>query len=212
MHFAAVIFDLDGVIVSTDEFHYVSWKSIAVEEKIPFNRDINNQLRGVSRMESLEIILENAARPYSNEEKLTLASKKNEIYRKSLQELTAENLLDGVQETLLALKKRGIKIAIGSSSKNTAMILKQVGLAELFDAVADGIDITNSKPHPEVFLTAAKKLGVNPAACLVVEDADSGVEAGLAAGMKVAGVGQAAANPKATYAVTSVKEILEFVG
>ncbi|MBP2655648.1 MAG: beta-phosphoglucomutase [Firmicutes bacterium] len=212
MRFTVVIFDLDGVIVSTDEYHYLSWKKIADREGIVFNRDINNRLRGVSRMESLAIILEKASREYSANEKEVLAATKNALYREALTELTEQDLLPGIKETISELKKRYIKIAIGSSSKNTALILKQVGLAHEFDAVVDGNDIKNSKPDPEVFLLAAARMGAAPEQCLVVEDADSGVDAAIRAGMKVAGVGQAAANSKASFALGSVKDILAFVG
>lgn len=195
----AVIFDLDGVIVSTDDYHYEGWKKIADEEGIYFDREINEQLRGVSRMESLEIILKKANKEYLTSEKLELASKKNEYYRKLLENLTSENILPGVKKVLEELKEKHIKVAIGSSSKNTLFILKKIDLENYFEAVADGNEIKNSKPDPEVFLLAAKKLGVVPEECLVVEDADAGVEAALAGGMKVLGVGFASNNQKANY-------------
>lgn len=191
--FKAVIFDLDGVICFTDEYHYQAWKQIADEVNIPFDREINNRLRGVSRMASLEIILEkNTGDPFTEAEKEALATDKNEIYKKLLTQMTEKDLSDEVKQTLEALRQSGLKLAIGSSSKNTPLILSRIGLGNFFDAVSDGNNITHSKPHPEVFQKAAQMLGMAPEDCLVVEDAVSGAEAGHAAGMKVACVGDAA--------------------
>lgn len=194
---AAVIFDLDGVIVSTDEFHYLAWKELADAEGIPFDRADNERLRGVSRMESLDILLEKATKPYSDAAKLDMAERKNAIYRGLLERLSPADLLPGVASVIDGLRARGVKIAIGSSSKNAGPILQAIGLAEAFDAVADGTHITRSKPDPEVFTLAADRVGVAPAGCLVVEDAHAGVEAGLAAGMRVLAVGSAADHPSA---------------
>ncbi len=187
----AVIFDLDGVIVSTDNCHYLAWKKMADEEGIYFDRTINERLRGVSRMESLEIILEKAKKSYTDEEKVTLATRKNGYYVEYIQGLTPNDILPGVMATLETLKANGIKIAIGSSSKNTPIILKQIGLLGYFDAVSDGNNIKNSKPDPEVFVKAADMLHMPYESCLVVEDADAGIVAGKAAGMKTLAVGAA---------------------
>ena len=184
----AVIFDLDGVIVSTDDCHYEAWKKMADEEGIYFDKTINNRLRGVSRMESLEIVLERAAKEYSEEEKLQLAERKNGYYKEFITKLTPNDILPGAMNTLDELRANGIKVAIGSSSKNTPVILKQIGLDNYFDAVSDGNNITNSKPDPEVFLKAADMLGVPYAECMIVEDADAGIEAGNRAGMKTLSV------------------------
>jgi beta-phosphoglucomutase len=200
----AVIFDLDGVIVSTDDCHYRAWQQLADEEGIYFDAEINQRLRGVSRMDSLEIILERADRNYTNEEKKVLADRKNAYYRELIQALTPDNILPGVGPILAGLKEHGIKIAVGSSSKNTPLILDRIGLKDYFDAVADGNDLSKSKPDPEVFLLAAERLGVPPEHCVVVEDADAGVEAALAAGMRVLGVGAAAANLRATLRADSL--------
>ncbi len=194
-----VIFDLDGVIVSTDDCHYRAWKRMADEEHIPFGRTINERLRGVSRMDSLAIILEKSKKTFSDAEKAAMAARKNEYYVELIRALTPADILPGAMAVLTNLKEKGIKIAVGSSSRNTPVIMKQIGLAGLFDAVADGNMITRSKPDPEVFLLAAKLLALPPADCLVVEDADAGVEAALAGGMKALGVGSAARNPRATY-------------
>lgn len=200
----AVIFDLDGVIVSTDDCHYRAWQQLADEEGIYFDAEINQRLRGVSRMDSLEIILERADRNYTNEEKKVLADRKNAYYRELIQALTPDNILPGVGPILAGLKEHGIKIAVGSSSKNTPLILDRIGFKGYFDAVADGNDLSKSKPDPEVFLLAAERLGVPPEHCVVVEDADAGVEAALAAGMRVLGVGAAAANLRATLRADSL--------
>lgn len=199
MSIKAVIFDLDGVIVSTDEYHYLAWKEIADRENIYFDRKINERLRGVSRMESLEILLEKAEKPYSDEEKLAMATDKNNIYRGLLNRLTPGDILPGVSGLLEALKQKGVRTAIGSSSRNTPVILEKIGMKDAFDAVADGNDIKNSKPDPEVFLVAAKKLGEAPENCVVVEDAFAGIEAAKRAGMKAVGVGFASACPDADY-------------
>jgi beta-phosphoglucomutase len=203
-----VIFDLDGVIVTTDHCHYLAWKRMADEEKIEFDRAVNERLRGVSRMDSLEIILERAKKNYTPEEKQDMAARKNAYYKDLIRQLTPRDVLPGALETILALQEKGIKIAIGSSSRNTPVILRQIGLENTFDAVADGNQITHSKPDPEVFLLAAKLLQLPPAACLVVEDADAGVEAALAGGMKALGVGSASVNPKATYRAASLKDVV----
>ena len=184
----AVIFDLDGVIVSTDDCHYRAWKKMADEEGIYFDREINNRLRGVSRMTSLDIVLERADKEYSESEKLALAERKNNYYKELICELTPNDILPGAMETLEKLKENGIKIAIGSSSKNTPIILKQIGLDNFFEAVSDGNNITHSKPDPEVFLKAAEMLKIAPEDCMIVEDADAGIEAGKRAGMKTLSV------------------------
>ena len=199
MKYKAIIFDLDGVLVSTDNCHYEAWKMLADKEEIYFDRTINERLRGVSRMESLEIILERAEKAYTDEEKGCMAERKNDYYKKLIGTLDKSAILDGAVEFVEKAKRMGVVVAIGSSSKNTVAILNQVGIIELFDAIADGNDIENSKPDPEVFLVAAQKLGIEPELCLVVEDADAGVEAALAAKMDVLAVGYAAANSKATY-------------
>lgn len=188
----AVIFDLDGVLCSTDEYHYEAWKKVADAINTPFDRKTNNQLRGVSRMASLDIILKKAPRTFNQTEKNLLAEEKNNLYRKSLEKMSTSDLSEEVRKTLNDLRLKGLKLAIGSSSRNTPLILKKIGLDHYFDAVSDGWNITHSKPDPEVFLDAAEMLDTDPSACMVVEDAVSGAEAGHRAGMKVACVGEAA--------------------
>lgn len=184
----AVIFDLDGVIVSTDDCHYEAWKKMADEEGIFFDKTINNRLRGVSRMESLEIVLERTEKEYTEDEKFALAERKNGYYKEFITRLTPSDILPGAKENLEELRANGIKIAIGSSSKNTPVILNQIGLDNYFDAVSDGNNIKNSKPDPEVFLKAADMLGIPYSECMIVEDADAGIEAGKRAGMKTLSV------------------------
>ena len=206
MNIEAVIFDLDGVIVTTDDYHYEAWKKIADQENIYFDREINERLRGVSRMESLDIILEKSSKIYNEEEKIELATRKNDYYKNLLENLTKEDILPGILETLNYLENKKIKTAIGSSSKNTMFILNKIGLTDKFDAIVDGTMIKNSKPAPEVFLQAAEKVGIKAEKCLVVEDADAGVEAGKRAGMRVLGVGSAKNNENADYKSENMEE------
>ena len=204
----AVIFDLDGVICFTDKYHYLAWKKMADNIGVYFDETINNRLRGVSRMASLEIIMERANRKYSQEEKEELAKYKNDYYVTLLSNMSENDLSDEVRETLIALRNRGYKLAIGSSSKNTKTILKQIGLGCFFDAISDGTNITNSKPDPEVFLKAAEYLNEKPADCLVVEDALAGIEAAYRGGFKSAGLGEAREHQEVTYKLDSFKDLL----
>ena len=206
--FKAFIFDLDGVIVSTDELHYKSWKAIADRENIPFDKTVNDRLRGVSRTESLEIILEKAGRTYTDEEKAALAAAKNDLYVRSLSSLSQKDVAEGFFPLMKTLKENNILCAVGSSSKNTKTILRHLGITEYFDRIADGTDIERSKPCPDVFLKAAEKLNVDPSVCLVVEDARSGIDAGVAAGMKTAGINSAATYEKTTYPISSLFDLI----
>ena len=203
----AVIFDLDGVLVSTDDLHYRAWKALADREGIFFDRKINNRLRGVSRMESLEIILERAQRAYSPEEKKEMCAYKNSLYVELLASLSPADRLPGVDECLARLRREGYRLAVGSSSKNTKRILSRIELADSFDAVADGTDITRSKPDPEVFLVAAARLGMAPESCAVVEDAEAGIRAAKAGGMTACAVGDAKKSPLADMTLDSLSEL-----
>lgn len=202
----AVIFDLDGVIVSTDECHYLAWKAIADKENIYFDRTINERLRGVSRRESFEIILEKSSREYTETEKEKLCTDKNELYKRLILNLTPQNILPGTIEVLNFLKENKIKTAIGSSSKNARMILKQVGLEDAFNVISDGNNIVHSKPHPEVFVVAAKMLEIKPENCMVFEDANSGIDAALSAGMISCGLGYASDYVNANYSFKSLED------
>jgi beta-phosphoglucomutase len=207
----AVIFDLDGVIVSTDELHYRAWKKMADKHGIEFNHEINHRLRGVSRMASLEIVLEKASKPFSDQDKEEMASSKNQDYVNLLKNLTEENILPHVKEVLFSLKDRGIRIAIGSSSKNAKLILKQIGLFELFDVIADGNDIIHSKPDPEIFIKASEKLGISRNLCAVVEDAVAGINAAKAAGMLAFAIEDAIKSDVADYKINDLREILDLI-
>ena len=196
----AVIFDLDGVLVTTDELHFSAWKQLADELNITgFTRADNARQRGVSRMASLEVVLEKTDKKFSDEEKTALAEKKNDMYVKSLESLDKSAVLDGVFDFIAYLRSSGIKTAVGSASKNTPLILEKTDLADKFDAVSCGLDTQKSKPDPEVFVLAARLLGLEPKNCLVVEDADAGIEAAVGGGMRALGVGSAAGNPAAAF-------------
>lgn len=209
MKYRGIIFDLDGVICFTDKYHYQAWKEMADGIGVYFDEQINNRLRGVSRMASLDIILERSERQYTQEEKEALAARKNELYQKLLHQMTPDGLSKEVKDTMDALRAGGAKLSIGSSSKNTKLILKQIGLDGYFDAVSDGTNITRSKPDPEVFLKAAEYLHMQPSECLVVEDAAAGVEAAAAGGFDSAGLLEAAAHPKATYRLKTFGDLLK---
>ncbi len=185
-----IIFDLDGVLVSTDELHYQAWKKLATDLGIMgFTKEDNARQKGVSRMESLEIVLEKGNKRYSDEEKLAFADQKNNFYIELLQGLTDDAVLAGVKETLTLLREKGLLIGIGSVSKNTPLILEKTGLKPYIDQISCGLDISKSKPDPEVFLVAAKKLGLPPVQCLVIEDSKAGIIAAKAANMRSLGVG-----------------------
>ncbi|MGB8455605.1 MAG: beta-phosphoglucomutase [Anaerocolumna sp.] len=203
----AVIFDLDGVIVSTDDKHFEAWNEIAKEEGIYFDKKINNRLRGVGRAESLEILLELSKIKYTFEQKQELAQKKNEYYKTLIQRLTPQDILPGVQKLIESLRAAGIKIAIGSSSKNANAILKSIGLHDSFDVIVSGHNIAKSKPDPEIYLLAAEHLGIAPEACIVVEDAQVGVDAAIAAGMKSVGIGDASLHAKVSIRRDSLDKL-----
>ena len=211
MKYQAVIFDLDGVICHTDQYHYRAWKALADELGVYFDEQINNRLRGVSRMESLNIILERYTGSLTEEEKVACAEKKNGIYRQLLQEMSPADLSGEVKETLDELRRRGLKLAIGSSSKNARFILGQLGLGDFFDKISDGNIITKSKPDPEVFLKASEYLDIPAGKCLVVEDAVAGVQAALAGGMDCAAIGDAAESHIATYDLSTFADLLKIV-
>ena len=209
MAYQAVIFDLDGVLCHTDEYHYLAWKKLADSLGLRFDRGINGRLRGVSRMASLEIILEQYSGPaLTAAEKMALAEKKNDAYRESLRLMTPADLPEEVRTVLDTLRDQGLRLAVGSSSKNAPFILGQLNLSDFFDAVSDGNNITRSKPNPEVFLKAAELLNWPSKSCLVVEDAISGAQAGHAGGFMVACVGDAAKAKAGDYNLDCISELL----
>ncbi len=209
MNTKGIIFDLDGVIVFTDKFHYLAWKAVSDELGIYFDEKINNRLRGVSRMDSLEIILEGGKREYSENEKIEIAEKKNEIYKGYLSKMTPSDVSDEVRKTLTELKKRGYLLAIGSSSKNTKYILERVALSDFFDAVSDGTNIKKSKPDPEVFLKAAEFIKLSPCECAVIEDAFAGIDAAKSGGMTAVAIGDAASYEKADIVLGTFSDLLK---
>lgn len=209
MKYKAVIFDLDGVICHTDMYHYQAWKQIADELGIYFDEKINNRLRGVSRMESFEIILERYEGTMSLEDKVVYTTRKNEAYKELLKNMSPADLSPEVKETLDGLRAKGLKLAIGSSSKNAGFILERLGLDGYFDAVSDGNNITRSKPDPEVFVKAAQLVGEASGDCLVVEDAKAGLEAAIGGGMDCAAMGDAVASGLATYDLTEFSDLLK---
>jgi len=201
----AVIFDLDGVITDTSEYHYRAWKRLADEEGIPFTRDDNEKLRGVSRNECLKILLK--GRQVSNEQFQEMLDRKNEYYVELLRQMTSENILSGAKELVLGLKKRGIKTAIASVSKNTRTVLQGTGIENLFNIIVDGYSVKNTKPAPDIFLFAAKELGVKPEDCAVVEDAEAGIDAALAGNMLSIGIGPEERVGKARYRFEKIGDI-----
>ena len=211
MKYKGVIFDLDGVICSTDHYHYLAWKALADRLGAYFDETINNRLRGVSRMASLEIVLERYDGQLSEEEKLAAAEEKNNTYRELLKQMSPADLAPEVKATLDWLRAQGLLLGIGSSSKNTKFILERIGLGGYFDAISAGTNITRSKPDPEVFLKGAEFLGLEPKDCLVVEDAKAGIEAALAAGMDAAAIGDAVSCGLATYNLTRFSDLIDCV-
>lgn len=201
------IFDLDGVIVDTAKFHYLAWKRLANELGFDFTEEDNEQLKGVSRMRSLDILLELGGLDKSENEKLELASKKNTWYLELINNLTPSDLLPGAENFLKEASKKAVKIALGSASKNAPFILHKLEVDNLFDASIDGTKISKAKPDPEVFLKGAEAIGLLPGNCLVFEDAQAGVEAAKNAGMKCIGIGSANVLKKADYVVSGMDKV-----
>lgn len=187
----ACIFDLDGVVVDTAKYHYIAWKSLANELGFDFTTEDNERLKGVSRMRSLEILLEIGGMQFPENEMIEMATRKNDLYVSYIEKMTADEILPGVTKFLNELKAVGIKIALGSASKNAPLILERIFLTNIFDAVIDGNSVTEAKPNPEVFLKGAKALNTKPENCVVFEDALAGVEAAKNAGMACVGIGSA---------------------
>lgn len=190
-----IIFDLDGVLVTTDDLHFRAWQRLAREENIPFSREINHRQRGIGRMESLDVLLEQAGRKYRDDEKREMADRKNSYYCEMLKTLTPDDALPGARRILRELRDRNIKVAVASASRNTPIIMRQVDLAGEVDAIADGNEVTRSKPDPAVFLLAAQKIERIPAHCVVIEDAPAGIEGGRRAGMAVFAIGPRSRHP-----------------
>ncbi|MCP3773200.1 beta-phosphoglucomutase [Paenibacillus sp. MZ04-78.2] len=187
----AVIFDLDGVITDTAEYHYEAWKALAEELSIPFTREFNEELKGISRMESLEkiLVLGGKAHDVTEEQKIALANKKNEHYLTLIQNITPADVLPGISEFIAEIQAQGLKIGLASASKNAFAVLESLGLKDKFHAIVDAKTVQRGKPDPEIFLKAARLLEVEPGACIGVEDAAAGVEAIKGAGMFAVAIG-----------------------
>jgi beta-phosphoglucomutase len=198
----AVIFDLDGVIVDTAHYHFLAWKRLAKELGIELTEEHNEKLKGVSRMQSLEIILQLGGVSLSQHDKERLANKKNTWFVDYLERMAPEEIFPGVRQLIRELRNKGIKVALASSSKNARTVIQLLHIQEAFDTVVDGTMIAHSKPDPEIFLLAAARLNLDPSECLVFEDAEAGVEAALRAGMKCIGVGSAAQLGKANRVIS----------
>ncbi len=206
-----IIFDLDGVIIHTDHYHYLAWEKMASQFHLSFDEMLNHKLRGVSRMDSLNTIIDYNKASYSYEQKEMMADIKNTYYQSFLDELTEDDLDKEIKDTLDELKARGFKLAIGSSSRNAKRILKNIGLIDFFDAISDGTNIEKSKPDPEVFLKAAEKLGLNPESCCVIEDADSGIQAAKNAGMLAIGYGNAKDSELTDVKLETFSDLLDII-
>ena len=212
MNYNAVIFDLDGVITDTARYHYLGWKKLADELRVYFNEEINERLRGVSRMESLAILLERDTTPRSEEDKVQLATRKNEYYVQMLREkMSPEDILPGALDCLEELRKRRIATALNSASRNAPFVLEKLNLGSAFDYVVDAAAIVNGKPHPESFLDAAAGLKVIPERCIGVEDAAAGIESIKTAGMFAVGVGNPETVKKADLILKDMTEYPEIL-
>ena len=186
---AAVILDLDGVLTDTARYHFQAWKRLAEDEHIVFTRENNEHLRGVSRRRSLELLLGEHIDRYSEAQIQEMMERKNNTYRRLLREITESDFLPGGRRLMADIRRHGLKMAVGSASKNTATVLQRLGIAGAFDTVADGYSTERGKPAPDLFLYAAAQMDLPPEQCIVVEDARSGVQAALAAGMIAVGIG-----------------------
>jgi len=207
MAIKACIFDMDGVIVDTAKYHFKAWERLADTLGIPFTEEQNEQLKGVSRVDSLERILGWGNLQLNNNKKIELMDLKNKWYLDFVAEVSPQEMLPGAHDFLLSLKENGIKIALGSSSRNSILILEKLGIIELFDAIIDGTKIHFSKPHPEVFLKGAADLNVLPSEVVVFEDAISGVEAAKAGGFHCIGIGDASVLKQADMIINSLAEV-----
>lgn len=211
--YRGAIFDLDGVLVDTAKYHYLAWKELAGQLGFEFTMEQNEALKGVSRMRSLELMLEAGGMSgrFSEAEKCEMAEQKNRIYVEYVKRLRQEELLPGVGELLEKMKGAGIKTALGSASKNARMILDGLGITQAFDAIVDGTMVTRAKPDPEVFLVGAELLRLPAADCVVFEDSTAGIEAAKAAGMRAVGIGTREKLPQADMVLRNVGEFCRYL-
>ncbi|TDT68057.1 beta-phosphoglucomutase [Hypnocyclicus thermotrophus] len=202
------IFDLDGVITDTAEYHYLAWKELCDDKGLLFNREVNEKLRGVSRLDSIKIIMEyNKKDDVSEIELIEWATEKNERYKQLIQKVTPNDLIEGITEIFNRLKNKNIKIALGSASKNAKAVIKNLGIEEIFDFIGDGYSVDKSKPAPDLFLYVAKNLNISPGKCVVVEDALAGIEAAKSAGMLGVAIGKKEDFKKADFVYNKIKDI-----
>ncbi len=209
MSLKALIFDLDGVLTDTAKYHYLAWKKLADELGYYFDENINELLKGVSRINSFEIILEknNATDKYTPEEKESLANKKNDYYKEMIEQLTPNDVLEGILPFITEARNNGIKCAVASISKNAPRVLELLKISELFDYIADAALVKQPKPHPEIFLTCAKALGFEPNECIGIEDAQAGIESIHSAGMFSVGINVTITSVKPDVILKSTKEL-----
>lgn len=203
----ACIFDLDGVVVDTAKYHYLAWKELATSLGFDFSLEDNEKLKGVSRMTSLDILLKIGNINIIDEEKIKLANKKNKEYLKFINKMEPEEIFPGVKDFIEALKRKGIKIALGSASKNAKTIIKKLNIQDLFEKIVDGNMVTKAKPDPQIFLIGAKLLETDPDECIVFEDAVAGLKAAHNAGMKCVGVGNPQILFMADYNITDFENV-----
>jgi beta-phosphoglucomutase len=205
----AVIFDLDGVITDTAEYHFLAWKALSEELAIPFTREFNEELKGISRMESLEkiLVLGGKQNDFSESEKAMLAARKNDHYCRLIEEITPSDILPGISEFISAIKNHGIKMGLASVSKNAFTVMNRLELTSEFDTIVDAATIQKGKPDPEIFLRASEQLGVEPNACIGIEDAEAGIAAIKAAGMFAVGIGNEKRLGQADLVYRSTKEL-----
>ncbi len=204
----AAIFDLDGVIVDTAKYHYLAWKRLANECGFDFTEADNERLKGVSRIRSLEILLQIGGLTFDDGPKAQMAAQKNEWYVDYIRHMDVSEILPGAIEYLQRLRAKGVKTALGSASRNAPLILERLGISALFDVIVDGNKVTKAKPDPEVFLRAADELGIPPASCVVFEDAEAGIEAAHRAGMGAVGIGDPSTLKEADIVIPGLLELV----
>jgi len=207
MMLKACLFDLDGVIVDTARYHFVAWREIAEELGFVFTEEDNEKLKGVSRIRSLEILLEIGGISLDDESKMLLAQKKNSLYLQYVLKMRPDEVLPGAREFLTDCRNNNLGIGLGSASKNATTILNLLQITHLFDAIIDGNKVTKAKPDPEVFLTGARELGALPQNCVVFEDAKAGIEAAIAANMFSVGIGDPVILEKANFVTSGLKNL-----
>jgi len=197
----ACIFDLDGVIIDTAKYHFLAWKRLAEELGIPFTPEHNERLKGVSRMRSLDILLELGGRKMDDQEKEALAARKNKWFVEYINQVKPEDTYPGVRELVRKMRQKGLKTGLASSSKNAGTVIRRIEMEKEFDTMVDGTMIKHTKPDPEIFLLAASRLKTPPSECVVFEDAEAGVEAAVNAGMRAVGIGSASQLGKANLVI-----------